>query len=73
MCSSDLLDLDYVEDSNAEADANFVLTAGGRFVEIQATAEKGHFAEARFIEMLALARHGIAQLAKLQREAIGIG
>ena len=68
-----VLDLDYAEDSTAEADANFVITGTGGIVEIQATAEKGHFAEARFTEMLALARQGIAQLAKLQREAIGIG
>jgi ribonuclease PH len=68
-----VLDLDYAEDSTAEADANFVMTGTGGIVEIQATAEKGHFAEARFSEMLALARQGIAQLAKLQREAIGVG
>ncbi|MBU6506147.1 MAG: ribonuclease PH [Alphaproteobacteria bacterium] len=68
-----VLDLDYAEDSTAEADANFVVTGTGGIVEIQATAEKGHFAEARFTEMLALARHGIAQLARLQREAIGVG
>jgi ribonuclease PH len=68
-----VLDLDYVEDSSAEADANFVITGTGGIVEIQATAEKGHFAEARFSEMLALARQGIAELAKLQREALGIG
>ncbi|MDE2227667.1 MAG: ribonuclease PH [Alphaproteobacteria bacterium] len=68
-----VLDLDYAEDSTAEADANFVITGTGGIVEIQATAEKGHFAEARFVEMLALARQGIAELAKLQRQAIGIG
>ena len=68
-----VLDLDYAEDSNADADANFVITGTGGIVEIQATAEKGHFAEARFGEMLALARQGIAQLAKLQRAAVGIG
>ena len=68
-----VLDLDYAEDSTAEADANFVITGTGGIVEIQATAEKGHFAEARFVDMLALARRGIAQLAKIQREAIGIG
>ncbi|MDE2166210.1 MAG: ribonuclease PH [Alphaproteobacteria bacterium] len=68
-----VLDLDYAEDSTAEADANFVVTGAGGIVEIQATAEKGTFAEDRFNAMLALARQGIAQLAKLQREAVGIG
>ncbi len=68
-----VLDLDYAEDSTAEADANFVMTGSGGIVEIQATAEKGHFAEQRFDEMLALARRGIADLIRLQREAIGIG
>jgi ribonuclease PH len=68
-----VLDLDYAEDSTAEADANFVVTGTGGIVEIQATAEKGTFAEDRFNAMLALARQGIEQLAKLQREAIGIG
>ena len=68
-----VLDLDYAEDSNADADANFVITGTGGIVEIQATAEKGTFAETRFGEMLALARQGIAELAKLQRAAVGIG
>ncbi|MGH7008928.1 MAG: ribonuclease PH, partial [Stellaceae bacterium] len=63
----------YAEDSNADADANFVITGTGGIVEIQATAEKGHFAEARFGEMLGLARQGIAELAKLQRAAVGLG
>ena len=43
-----VLDLDYAEDSNADADANFVLTAAGGIVEIQGTAEKAPFAEAQF-------------------------
>ena len=68
-----VLDLDYAEDSNADADANFVITGTGGIVEIQATAEKGQFAEARFGEMLALAHQGIAELAKLQRAAVGVG
>ena len=73
MAGEPVLDLDYAEDSTAEADANFVITGTGGIVEIQATAEKGHFAEARFNEMLTLARQGIAHLAKVQREALGIG
>jgi ribonuclease PH len=66
-----VLDLDYSEDSTAEADANFVLTGRGGIVEIQATAEAEPFAESRFTEMLSLARGGIAQLVRLQRTALG--
>jgi len=67
-----VLDLDYVEDSNAEADANFVLTAGGRIVEIQATAEKHPFEGKAFAALLALAEKGIAELAQRQREVLGL-
>lgn len=66
-----VLDLDYAEDSTAEADANFVLTGQGGIVEIQATAEAEPFAEDRFAEMLALARRGIGRLVALQRAALG--
>ena len=64
-----VLDLDYAEDSSAEADANFVLTEGG-IVEIQATAEKAPFGDAQFAELLLLARRGTAQLYDLQRVAL---
>jgi ribonuclease PH len=67
-----VLDLDYAEDSTAEADANFVLTGAGGLVEVQGTAERVPFSEARFLEMLALARQGIAQLIALQQKAIGL-
>jgi ribonuclease PH len=67
-----VLDLDYAEDSSAEADANFVLTGKGGIVEIQATAEQSPFAEARFAEMLTLARRGIGELVALQRHALGL-
>jgi len=66
-----VLDLDYPEDSACQADANFILTAGGGIVEIQATAEEDPFTDAQFTELLGLARHGVAQLLVLQREAIG--
>ena len=65
-----ILDLDYAEDSAAEADANFVLTDGGDIVEVQFTAEDQPFPESRLLETLALARHGVAQLVVLQREAL---
>lgn len=66
-----VLDLDYAEDSAAEADANFVFTGSGGIVEIQGTAERIPFSETRFLEMLALARKGVEQLLALQRQAIG--
>jgi ribonuclease PH len=65
-----VLDLDYPEDSNAEADANFVLTNQGGMVEVQATAEKQAFTDAQFAELLSLARHGTTQLFELQRAAL---
>ncbi|MDD2876111.1 MAG: ribonuclease PH [Acidiphilium sp.] len=65
-----VLDLDYAEDSNAEADANFVLTASGGIVEIQATAERATFDEATFGTLLGLARTGTAALFAAQRAAI---
>lgn len=66
-----VLDLDYEEDSAAEADANFVLTDGGGIVEIQGTAERAPFSEAQFQALLGLARHGTGALFAMQREAAG--
>ncbi len=66
-----VLDLDYEEDSNAEADANFVLTGAGDIVEIQATGEKRGFSRDEFEALFALARGGIAELIALQAAAIG--
>ncbi|MDP6787325.1 MAG: ribonuclease PH [Rhodospirillales bacterium] len=68
-----VLDLDYEEDSAAQADANFVLTAAGGIVEIQGTAEDAPFSEAQFMELVALARKGVGELAALQREVLGLG
>ncbi len=67
-----VLDLDYAEDSNAQADANFVLTGKGGIVEIQGTAEQTPFQEAEFMALLALARKGIGELTELQKKAIGL-
>jgi ribonuclease PH len=63
------LDLDYAEDSSAQADANFILTGKGGIVEIQGTAEGAPFSDEQFLAMLALARRGCANLAGLQRAA----
>ena len=66
-----MLDLDYPEDSKAEADANFVLTGNGGIVEVQGTAEQDPFSEAQFLELLSLAKKGIGELTLLQRTAVG--
>jgi ribonuclease PH len=66
-----VLDLDYEEDSNAEADSNFVLTGAGDIVEIQATGEKRGFTRAEFESLYGLAEKGINELFALQRAAIG--
>ncbi len=62
-----MLDLDYAEDSEAETDANFVMTGGGNIVEIQGTAEKTPFSEEQLLTLLALARKGIGKLVDLQK------
>jgi ribonuclease PH len=66
-----VLDLDYAEDSEAETDANFVMSGNGNIVEIQATAEKTPFSEEQFLALLALARKGIGKLVDLQKMAVG--
>ncbi len=67
-----VLDLDYAEDSTAECDANFVLTARGGIVEVQGTAEEHPFSRQQFIELLSLAQKGVDELCSLQRAALGI-
>jgi ribonuclease PH len=66
-----VLDLDYPEDSKAQADANFVLTGDGGIVEVQGTAEEKPFSEPQFMELLTLAKKGVTELTRLQRLAIG--
>ena len=65
-----VLDLDYEEDSGAEADGNFVLTGAGAIVEVQATGEKRGVSTAEFDAMFALARSGAAALHEMQRAAL---
>ena len=67
-----VLDLDYDEDSNAEADANFVFTGMGGIVEVQGTAEKDPFSEDQFLELMRLAKKGCMELASAQRRALGL-
>jgi len=65
-----VLDLDYAEDSAAQADANFVLTGTGGIVEIQGTAEHAPFSGEQFEELLHLARKGIARLGEMQKQIL---
>ena len=67
-----VLDLDYAEDSTAQADSNFVLTGRGGIVEIQGTAEERPFEEAQFLDLMRLARAGTTELAALQRQVLGL-
>jgi ribonuclease PH len=67
-----ILDLDYAEDSAAQADANFVMTAAGEIVEIQVTAEEAPLDAGQFQTMLELAMAGIRELTRLQRQALGL-
>jgi ribonuclease PH len=67
-----MLDLDYIEDSSAQADANFVLTDIGTIIEVQATAEQEPFKEAIFVQMMGLAHQGIMEITALQRKALGL-
>jgi ribonuclease PH len=62
-----MLDLCYQEDSQAEVDMNVVMTGSGKFVELQATAEKTAFDDAQLAALVALARRGIEELVEIQR------
>ena len=65
-----ILDLDYKEDSEAEADANFVITEKNKIIEIQATAEQYPFSEKMFFELMVLAKTGIEEIIKKQKEIL---
>jgi len=62
-----ILDLDYAEDSEADADANFVMTGSGGIVEVQGTAETTPFSQEAFDQLMVLARKGIGELISLQK------
>ncbi|MGR9370573.1 ribonuclease PH [Rhizobium leguminosarum] len=68
--SQPVIDLDYLEDSSAETDANFVMTGTGGIVEIQGTAEGAPFSEGEFTSLMQLARNGIGELVALQKQAV---
>jgi ribonuclease PH len=65
-----VLDLDYAEDSEADTDANFVMTGDGHIIEVQGTAEKTPFSQDEFLALMALARKGVARLVDLQKMAV---
>ncbi|MET4065485.1 ribonuclease PH [Bradyrhizobium sp. S3.2.6] len=65
-----VLDLDYAEDSEAQTDANFVMTGDGRIIEVQGTAEREPFTQHEFLALIALAQKGIARLVDLQKLAV---
>lgn len=65
-----VLDLDYVEDSNADADANFVLIEGGRIAEVQATAEGATYDEEGLLRLLRLAQIGCGEIFRAQEQAV---
>jgi ribonuclease PH len=62
-----VLDLDYAEDSSAEADSNFVMTGEGGIVEVQGTAETVAFSQESFDQLMMLAKKGIGELVALQK------
>jgi ribonuclease PH len=65
-----ILDLEYIEDSSAQVDANFVLTGAGRIIEIQSTAEDTPFSRSEFDALLALAEKGVGELVQHQKAAL---
>lgn len=65
-----VLDLDYLEDVEAETDANFVLTGAGRYVEIQGTAEQTPFTRAELDTLMGLAEKGVGELTAIQKAAL---
>ncbi len=67
-----VLDLDYAEDSSAQADSNFVLTDDYNIIEIQGTAEKKPFSEDKFSNMFDLAKKGISELVMIQKTALEV-
>jgi len=66
-----LLDLDYKEDSNAEMDMNVVMVGGGKFVEVQGTAEGKAFSKSEMDQLLDLAKAGVKELVAIQKKSVG--
>jgi len=67
-----LLDVDYIEDSNADADANIVMTESGKILEFQATSEKAPLDREKFLEIADMAEKGIQDIIKIQKQSLGL-
>lgn len=67
-----IVDLDYLEDSNAEVDANFVFNSQGGIIEVQSSAEKSAFSEQQLTDMLKLAKDAAAGLFEYQRQILSV-
>ena len=67
-----VLDLDYLEDSSAETDMNFVMTESGKYIEIQGTGEEGDFSRSELLEMMNVADTGIKELIEMQKKALAL-
>lgn len=65
-----VLDLDYPEDSEADTDANFVMTGSGKYVEIQGTAEQAPFSKSELLELMELAEKGVSELTQIQKTVL---
>lgn len=66
-----VLDLNYVEDSNAQVDMNIVMTGNGEFVELQGTGEEATFSQQELLELLGVAQEGLMELFEYQKKALG--
>jgi ribonuclease PH len=65
--------LDYARDVKADVDMNVVMTGGGRFIELQGTGEEATFDDAELASLIQLAKQGIQELTKIQKETLGLG
>ena len=65
-----MIDLCYDEDSRADVDMNVVMTGSGKFIEVQATAERGAFDDAQLNGLISLAKGGLGELLKAQKQAV---
>ena len=69
----ELLDLEYVEDRDAEVDLNLVMTGSGQFIEVQGTGEEATFSRSQLDRLLKLGKHGVDKITAEQKKALGTG
>jgi ribonuclease PH len=65
------LDLEYVEDRDAEVDMNLVMTGSGKFIEVQGAGEEATFTQEQLFRLIELGKHGIAEITRLQEISLG--